>query len=248
MVTALTAPRSSAPRTPAPLELIAMHGWAGEASQWAPWLEAVEPLGWGWQSGERGYGNAAAAMPGWGDGGGRRVLLGHSIGPHLVPSALLASADAVVLLASFGRFLPPGREGRGIQAALAAMAANLHDAQSARAMLQRFLAKAAEPLTLEQMPPGPAQGPLSPTNRRRLRDDLELLARCSGLPRGFPAQGPVLIVEAQEDRIIGPEVRALLRAELPAADVVTLPATGHALLRSPLIPKVLEWLQASVAP
>lgn len=248
MCSALTAPSPSMPRPSAPLELIAMHGWAGEASQWAPWLEAVAPLGWRWRSGERGYGNAVATMPGWSDGGGRRVLLGHSIGAHLLPPALLASADAVVLLASFGRFVPPGRQGRGIQAALAAMAADLDDAERARPMLQRFLAKAAEPLSLEQMPPGPAQGPLSPSNRRRLRDDLALLARCCGLPAGFPAQGPVLIVEAEDDRIIGAEVRALLRAELPAADVVTLPATGHALLRSPLIPTVLEWLQASVAP
>jgi pimeloyl-[acyl-carrier protein] methyl ester esterase len=248
MSTEMSTDAAGRPAQAAPLQVIAMHGWAGEASQWAPWNEAVGPLGWRWCSAERGYGSAAAAMPAWETGRGRRVIVAHSMGPHLLPPPLLAGAEAVVLLASFGRFVPPGRQGRSLEAALAGMAAELEDEARARRMLERFLALAAEPDPVELMRPGPAQGPLSPDNRRRLRHDLHLLAGTRGLPQGFPSHVPLLIVEAADDRIVAPDVRALLRAACPAADVVTLPGTGHALLSAPVIPTVLDWLQASVAP
>ena len=88
-----------------------MHGWSGTASGWEPWRRQAEARGWGWCSGERGYGLAPPVLPDW-QPAGLRVLITHSMGVHLLPPALLAAAERVVLLAGFGRFVPPGREGR----------------------------------------------------------------------------------------------------------------------------------------
>jgi pimeloyl-[acyl-carrier protein] methyl ester esterase len=87
-------------------------------------------------------------------------------------------------------------------------------------------------------------GSLSEDNRLRLREDLDLLARCDGLPSGFPRGARVLIVEAEEDRIVEPEARALLREALPEADVITLPGVGHALLSGDVIHRVVECVEA----
>jgi pimeloyl-[acyl-carrier protein] methyl ester esterase len=239
-----------------PIQVIAMHGWAGDGVNWKPWQAAVEPLGWCWRNGERGYGTFTPVMPRW-EGEGRRVLITHSLGPHLLPPALLAAAEVVVVLAGFGRFVPPGRESRRLRKALEGMAAQLADpphleetpeaegmaAARAQAMLRTFLAKAAAPDPVELLPPGPADAPPGPCGRQRLRADLERLARTTGLPAGFPSEARVLIVEAGADRIVVPAAQALLRQVLPEAEVIRLEGAGHCLLRAPVVPLVLEWLQ-----
>jgi pimeloyl-[acyl-carrier protein] methyl ester esterase len=239
-----------APSAPASLQLIAMHGWAGDGTNWTPWREVSAPLGWRWSCGERGYGPHPPVSPAW-EGTGRRVVIGHSMGPHLLDAAVLGGADAVVLLAGFGRFVPPGAEGRKVRAALAAMAAQLAEGPSeaetslrAQTLLQRFLIEAASPDPAELLPPGPADQPVGAAGRERLRQDLARLGRSDGLPAGFPTEARVLIVEAEADRIVGPAARALLRQALPRAEVVSLAGAGHCLLRSPVMAPVLDWLQS----
>ena len=56
----------------------------------------------------------------------------------------------------------------------------------------------------------------------------------------------MLLVEAGADAIVEQEARDLLRLSLPSATVLHLPGAGHALLRAPLIPAVLEWLERSL--
>lgn len=224
-----------------------MHGWAGDARCWEPWRAATGALGWTWQCGERGYGALAPCQPAWGDtgtGAAGRLVIGHSLGPHLLPAKVLQQADAVVLLASFAAFAPPGRGGRRVRAALSGMAASLEDEERTRSMLTNFLTKVAEPQSPEGLPPGPADGPITGAGRDRLREDLDLLGRCGGLPEGFPRQARVLVVEAEEDRIVEPEARALLREALPEADVITLAGVGHALLGSDVVGRVVEWVEA----
>ncbi|MFM7264118.1 MAG: hypothetical protein ACKOZW_00665, partial [Cyanobium sp.] len=133
--------------TAMPLQLIAMHGWAGDDGTWAPWQAATAGKPILWRCGERGYGGADPLVPRWGNTG-RRVVLAHSLGPHLLEPEVLANAEAVVLLASFGRFVPPGRSGRRLQTALVGMAAALADdpdeataAHRAQGLLGAFLAQ-----------------------------------------------------------------------------------------------------------
>ena len=228
----------------AELEVIAMHGWAGDARRWEPWRLATEPSGWHWLTGERGYGRFPPREPRWSGQPVRRLVIGHSLGPHLVPPDTLRAADVVVLLASFAAFVPGGREGRRLRAALAGMAAGLDDRTRARVMLENFMRRVADPQSPELLPPGPLDGPLDETNRVRLREDLDLLGRCSGLPEDFPRDARVLIVEAGEDRIVEAEARESLRAALPQADVMTWPGVGHALLAGDVMARVVGWVDA----
>jgi pimeloyl-[acyl-carrier protein] methyl ester esterase len=232
-------------KTP-PLQVLAMHGWAGDARCWSPWRAATKDLNWLWQCGERGYGELPPSLPCWPaeeDGHTTRMVVGHSLGPHLVPADVLNRADIVVLLASFAAFVPPGRDGRRARAALAGMAASLADKLQAQTMLRNFMDRVATPQPADLLPPGPSDGPLDETNRARLREDLELLGRCNGLPAGFPRRARVLIVEAEEDRIVEPAARRMLREELPDAEVITLPGIGHALLAGDVIARVVEWVE-----
>jgi len=228
------------------LQVIAMHGWSGQASHWTPWCDAFAARGWSWQSGERGYGAASVVSPHWRDGG-RRVVIAHSLGPHLVTGEVLAAAEAVVLLASFGRFVPPGDAGRRLRSALAQMARQLESPASARTMLHHFLCNAAAPESADRLPAGPADGPLGEIQRQRLRRDLELLGRTTGLPDSFPQGIPVLVVEAAQDQIVVPAARQLLRADLETrgnrTQWLTLANAGHCLLQPGLVAQVMAWLQ-----
>lgn len=235
-------------------QVIAMHGWAGSAAGWEPFRAAAAARGWHWQSGERGYGRAPAWLPDWQEEG-PRLLITHSMGVHLLPPALLAAAERVVLLASFGRFVPPGREGRAVRAALSAMDAALADgpddaetARRAQDLLRTFLVEAAAPQPPTGLPPGPADQPVAPAARQLLRRDLALLAASTDLPAGFPDTVPVLLVEAADDRIVGETVRQLLRQRLPAADRIVMAGAGHAFLGASPQEAVLTWLEGNLPP
>jgi len=242
----------SSPVPEPPVQLIAMHGWAGDGGHWQAWQPAATSRGWGLQLGERGYGRRPALMPPW-PLHGRKGLICHSLGVHLVPPEVLAASEAVVLLASFGRFVPPGAEGRPLRIALAGMAAELQESGDeltsslrAQQLLQRFLSKVIGPGALAAgftVPPGPADQPIGPAGRDRLRCDLELLGRLTALPASFPRQVPVLLLEAAEDPIVHPAARERLRQELPQARVKLLAGSGHAMADPALIPLVLDWLQ-----
>lgn len=223
--------------------VVAMHGWAGDARAWEPWIEATALLGWQWDCGERGYGARQPHVPRWPaeiEPGGRRLLLAHSLGIHLLPDEVLSGADGVVLLASFGAFVPPGREARRVQAALRAMACQLSDERQAAEMLRSFLGNAAAPASIADLPRGPVDEGQS--NLTRLREDLELLASRGGLPEGFPRRARVLVAEAGGDQIVTQEARALLRKELPSADILHLDNAGHALLHTDVIGATVDWV------
>ncbi len=228
-------------------QLIAMHGWAGDSRAWAPWRAVAERRGWSWRCGERGYGPLQPAMPAWapaGAGGAvaRRAVIVHSLGLHLLPEAVLAQADAVVLLASFGRFLPPGGEERRWRRALRGMAARLERGE-AEAMLRDFLAAAAAPDPVALLPAGPGSEPLTAAGVERLRRDLALLEASSALPAAYPATARSLIVEAEADRIVAAGSRAALRHALPQATLWPQPGAGHSLLRADLLEPVFDWLE-----
>jgi len=224
------------------MQLIAMHGWAGDAQGWEPFHSAWSARGWTWQCGERGYGGQAPRPVAWQSGQGLKLVIAHSLGPHLLPASVLAQADAVVLLASFGAFLPEGASGRRLRSAVAAMGSQLAGPE-ASTMLQTFMKRAASPQPPSLLPPGIAAAPIAASGRQRLAEDLNLLAATAGLPPGFPLQARVLIVEGGEDQIVNPQARHQLRNLLPAADNLVLAGVGHCLLSPALVPTVCGWIE-----
>jgi len=224
------------------MQLIAMHGWASDAQRWGPLQAAWTARGWHGQCGDRGYGPRPPQTVDWMEGGGPRVVIAHSLGLHLLPTPVLERADAVVLLASFGRFVPEGREGRPLRHAMTAMAHQLGGPQ-AEAMLKTFQQRAAAPQPTSLLPPGITAEPLSDRGRHQLEEDLQLLTSTAGLPAGFPPQARVLIVEGGEDQIVVPEARQLLRNAVPTADTLVLAGVGHCLLSPALDPLVCGWIE-----
>jgi pimeloyl-[acyl-carrier protein] methyl ester esterase len=229
-------------KTKNPVEVVAMHGWAGDSRCWDPWIKATAPLGWQWQCGERGYGGMPPRTPAWrGSPGTLRLVIGHSLGPHLLAPEIWQSANAAVLLASFGKFVPPGRRGLRLDQALEAMSTKLDSVEEALEMLAKFMANAAHPKLPGPLLSGLADGPL---NLERLRGDLQILRDSRGLPASFPSSISVLLVEGGQDQIVTPEARAMLRDAVPRAKTILLPEAGHALLESVEFPEVAGWVES----
>ena len=225
-------------------QAITMHGWAGDASNWRHWREELMALGWHWSDGERGYGNLPPRSPSWLPEPGRRLLIAHSLGLHLLPSSVLETATDVVLLGSFGRFVPSDRAGRAIRAGLAGMASALGSSEE-RGMLERFLTRAAQPLPLSALPPSSLLEGVTAAGRHRLAEDLTLLQECSALPAAFPANARVLVVQGNLDAIVPAISQQQLTAALPGdrIEIVTLPDWGHALINLPVLARVRAWLE-----
>ena len=233
-------------------QVIAMHGWSGDSVAWAPWERHFSRQGWLWQSGERGYGHRSAYEPSWAETNmaqpkrARRVVIGHSLGPHLLSTAVLNQATDVVLLASFGRFVPTGPEGRALRTGLKGMRKAI-GGEGESTMLRTFLQRAAQPAGLEGLPPGPEQQGLSERGRERLRADLDRLIGTEGLPVGLPQTARVLVVEAAEDAIVAPAasrelLQALTRHLEKKPEHWQLSGVGHALLVPDLLIGVQKWL------
>jgi pimeloyl-[acyl-carrier protein] methyl ester esterase len=238
-------------------QILAMHGWSGDAAGWEAWRLASGGRGWHWQAGERGYGGAPPVLPRWregdgpGDGPRPRTLLVHSLGLHLLPPDVLAATDQLVLLASFSRFVPAGRDGRRARQALDGMTASLRQGRGG-AMLRSFLAEAAAPQDPRDLPEGPAHRPLTAAGRQRLLADLDRLRHTAGLPEGLPAGLRVLVVEASEDRILPPPTRRTLLRDLVASGHRVAhwrrEGIGHTLLDPELVPAVLGWMEELRSP
>jgi pimeloyl-[acyl-carrier protein] methyl ester esterase len=150
-------------------------------------------------------------------------------------------ATTAVWLASFAAFVPPGRQGRSIRAALQAMGQRIASGDTT-ALLRDFFREAAAPFPPSALPLGPLEHGITTTGRQRLLEDLERLEHSAGLPAGYPEGAKALIVEAADDRIVHPDSRAALREQLPQAQVWSLEPAGHCLLDPTLAERVLDWI------
>ena len=237
-------------------QVIAMHGWSGDSTVWARWERHFSHQGWLWQSGERGYGNRRCCCPSWAEPTSgttspfmarqRRVVIAHSLGPHLLDPSVLGQATDLVLLASFGRFVPQGPEGRALRTGLRGMQKAIGGPGEAT-MLRTFLKRAAQPAEVGALPPGLEQQGLSERGRDCLREDLERLIDTSGLPAGLPKTARVLVVDGTDDAIVTPaagrEHLQALRSHLQVEpEQWQLRDVGHALLVPDLLVRVQQWL------
>ena len=232
-------------------QVIAMHGWSGDSHSWVPWIRHFTHHHWSWQSGERGYGKRQEQMPFWQDDQDpielqRRVVIAHSLGPHLLPDAVFTNATDVVLLASFSRFVPHGAKGRALNTGLKSMRRCLGSDAEAE-MLTTFLRRAAAPLSPVGLPRGPIHEGLSSEGRQRLADDLDRLIASAELPLGLQATSRVLVVEAEQDAIVVPAARQELRDAVQTrlqrpAELWLMPGSGHALLVPDLLMRIQRWL------
>lgn len=228
-------------------QVIAMHGWAGSSATWNHWQSVLESNGWCWSNGDRGYDGSPPHDPSWSTHADRRVLIAHSMGWHLVSEITLAQADELVLLASFGRFVPDGRAGRRLITGLEGMTRRLEEGDGI-AMLERFFAQVAHPYAASALPPSKLiLDGLSPAGRDRLEADLRHLAATQGLPPGRPDQARILLVQGGADAVVTAETHQSLVQDLHNHGYGDIshcndPGWGHAVVTPPVLSRVMAWL------
>ena len=226
-------------------QILAVHGWAGHAEQWTYWRRLIERRKSPMQVMERGYGNNAPRRPSWTNEAGPRVVIAHSLGLHFLPSPLLKEATALVLLGCFTAFVPEGRNGRSTQAGLKGMRAAL-GSEGEGPILERFFQRAIQPHSPGACPPSPLLKGLSSEGRQRLDDDLVLLETCRTLPRGWPSNARVLVIQGEQDAVVHPSSHQQLLDQLGSQveRVHRGPDWGHALITTEVWELVERWIES----
>jgi len=232
-------------------EIIAMHGWAGDSHQWLNWEKVFKSCDWAWQTAERGYKDISPHTPKWNNNLNqvelKRVALCHSLGSHLIDQQVLHSATHVVLLNSFSRFIPSGKENRPIQLALHKMM-NAINTPNEAAMLRKFHIKAYKPNHIDVKSSESNLLHISDAGRLRLKNDLMLLMNSDSLPIGLNTDSKVLIINSEQDHILANQTKVNLVEDLinyldAAPDAINLQDEGHSITKVKYIKKIKHWLE-----
>ena len=232
-------------------EIIAMHGWAGDSKQWSNWIDFFQCCDWEWQIAERGYKDINPYMPKWNHDsnqlGLKRVAICHSLGSHLIDKEILHSATHVVLVNSFSRFIPSGKESRSVTMALNRMM-NLINTPHEPSMLKKFHIKAHKPNEINMESTESTLLHLSESGRLRLKHDLKLLINSCSLPTGLNTKAKVLIINSKKDHILANQTKAKLAEDLTnhlkaLPTILNLQEEGHSISKIKNIKKIKHWLE-----
>ena len=232
-----------------------MHGWYSDSSYWNCWEQQFQLNGWIWQNTERGYGYIAPSEPSWNltndgitDQKHKKLVICHSLGIHLLPSSIIKKASHIILLNSFSRFIPYGKESRAMKIALEGMQKQIGREGESK-MLFKFAKKANIPIRKEECLPTNFNARLSVEGREKLKKDLDLLIKTSKLPSGFNKQAKVLVVNGKNDAIVCQSTKAQLIEELRNYldnDPIDWVIEGeeHFMELSNIISDVINWLES----
>jgi len=232
-------------------EIIAMHGWAGDSHQWLNWKKIFKSCDWEWQTAERGYNDISPHTPKWNNNLNQveliRVALCHSLGSHLIDKEVLHSATHVVLINSFSRFIPNGKENRPIQLALNKMM-NAINTPNEAAMLRKFHIKAYKPNYIDVKSSESNLLDISDLGRLRLKNDLILLMNSDSLPIGLNTFSKVLIINSEQDHILANQTKVNLVEDLinhleAAPKIINFQDEGHSITNITNIKKIKHWLE-----
>ena len=232
-------------------EIIAMHGWAGDSKQWSHWEKIFKFSDWNWKAAERGYKDISPHRPKWNHNSNqvelKRVAICHSLGSHIIDNQVLQSATHVVLINSFSRFIPSGKENRPVKLALNKMM-NAINTPNEEAMLRKFYIKSYKPnyIDLESIESNLLH--ISDSGRLRLKNDLILLINSESLPVGLKSSAQVLLVNSQQDYILTNQTKVKLAEDLnnrleAAPKKINLQDEGHSITKIKNIKKIKHWLE-----
>ncbi|AIQ98014.1 alpha/beta hydrolase [Prochlorococcus sp. MIT 0801] len=232
-------------------EIIAMHGWAGDSNQWANWVKIFKCCEWEWQTCERGYKALSPHTPKWNHNSNtvnlKRVAICHSLGSHLIDKQVLHSATHVVLINSFSRFIPSGKENRPVQMVLNKMMNTINTPNEA-SMLRKFHVKAYKPNHIDAKAIESNLINISEIGRVRLKNDLIRLINSTSLPTGLNTHANVLIVNSEEDYILANQTKVKLAEDLKQhlellPKTINLQGEGHSITKIKNIKKIKHWLE-----
>ena len=232
-------------------EIIAMHGWAGDSNQWSKWIRFFQCCDWKWQTAERGYRDISQHKPKWyndlNQKSLKRVVICHSLGSHLIDKKVLGLATHVVLINSFSRFIPNGKESRSLTMALNRMM-NEIDTTNEQSMLRKFHIKAHKPNNINMESRESNLLYISDEGRLRLRNDLKLLIDSDSLPTGLNTNAKVLVINSEQDFILANQTKEKLTEDLINhleldPTIINLQEEGHSISKIDSIKKIKHWLE-----
>ena len=233
-------------------EIIAMHGWAGDSNQWSNWIDLFKCCDWEWKTAERGYKDIIPYMPKWNNvfnqNGLKRVAICHSLGSHLIDKRVLNSSSHVVLINSFSRFIPSGRERRSVTMALSRMM-NEINTPNELFMLKKFYIKAHKPNVIDMKSTKLSFRHISNAGRLKLRNDLKVLINTDSLPAGLNTNAKVLLINSEKDFILSNQTKKKLAADLInyldiQPTIINLKEEGHSISKIDSIKKIKHWLES----
>ena len=232
-------------------EIIAMHGWAGCSHQWSKWKELFKSCDWKWQTAERGYKAISPHRPKWNHNSNqvklKRVAICHSLGSHMIDNQVLHSATHVILINSFSRFIPSGKENRHVKLALNRMI-NAINTPNEETMLRKFYIKSYKPNYIDIESINSNLFHISDLGRIRLKNDLILLTNSESLPIGLNTSAKVLIINSEQDHILANQTKVKLAEDLinhleAAPQTINLQEEGHFITKIKNIKKIKHWLE-----
>ena len=232
-------------------EIIAIHGWAGDSYQWSNWEKIFKSYDWEWQTYERGYKEISPHAPKWNHDSNqlevKRVAICHSLGSHIIDTKVLYLATHVVLINSFSRFVPTGKDNRPTKLALNSMI-NAINTPNEASMLKKFHIKAYKPNRVEVKSSESRLLNLSDSGRLKLKNDLKLLMNSDSLPNGLKSSTKVLIVNSEKDYILANQTKDKLAEDLnkylkAAPKIINLQDEGHFITKIKNIEKVKQSLE-----
>ena len=232
-------------------EIIAMHGWAGDSNQWSIWIDLFKCSGWEWQTAERGYKDISPYMPKWNNDlnqiGFKRVAICHSLGSHLIDKKILYSASHVVLINSFSRFIPAGKEKRSVIMALKRMMNEINTPKDPT-MLRKFHIKAHKPNDVDMESTESNLFHMNEKGRSRLKNDLKLLMDSDSLPTGLNTDAKVLVINSEKDFILANQTKEKLTEDLInyleiEPSIINLQEEGHCISKINSIKIIKHWLE-----
>ena len=198
------------------LNLLFQHGWAFSCQccrGWEPLLPPAAKVVYGC----RGYWQAEARAAGF-TGEGRKAIVAHSLGVHLLEPALLAQVELLVVIGGF-RYFHGEEERDGVLSRRHLLRLRQRLAEDPERLAADFYRDCEAPFPV---PPG------ARINRARLAADLELLDH-GMLDLSLLAPIPrILLLHGRQDRIVPPLRAEQLQARLPNANLVLLEG-GHGL-------------------
>tara|TARA_B100000579_G_scaffold143041_1_gene116112 strand:+ start:354 stop:1082 length:729 start_codon:yes stop_codon:yes gene_type:complete len=232
-------------------EIIAMHGWAGDSKQWSAWINLFQYCGWEWKAIERGYKDISPNTPKWNNDinqiGLKKVAICHSLGSHLIDKRILYSATHVVLINSFSRFIPSGKENRYVTMALKRMMSAINTPNEL-SMLRKFYIKAYKPNDINLKSPESNNLYISDSGRLRLKNDLKLLINSESLPTGLNTDAKVLVINSEKDQILANQTKEKLVKDLinflkTKPTIINIQEEGHLISKIKNIKKIKQWLE-----
>tara|TARA_Y100001968_G_scaffold216643_1_gene199380 strand:- start:153 stop:881 length:729 start_codon:yes stop_codon:yes gene_type:complete len=232
-------------------EIIAMHGWAGDRNQWSNWINLFQFCDWEWKTAERGYKDIHPYIPNWNTNsneiGLKKVAICHSLGSHMIEKKVLCAATHVVLINSFSRFIPSGKENRSVKIALKKMM-NTINTPNESSMLRKFYIKAHQPNKIDMESTESNLLYISNSGRLRLKNDLKLLMSSESLPTGLNSKSKVLVVNSEKDSILANQTKQKLIADLinyleVEPTILNVQDEGHSISKVKNIKKIKHWLE-----